>query len=98
MSDRRTDPSLQDLNLGTLILAAVLAAIGSLLGLSGVAVAVGALVGASRRWYRRADLPPQQLARLKWEQAKAVAGAGAGAWRDAEQEKYSPRSGAASMT
>jgi hypothetical protein len=98
MSDRRTDPSLQDLNRGTLIAAAALCAIGSLLGLSGVALAVGAVVGAGRRWYLRADLPPQQLARLKWEQAKAVAGASAGAWRSAEQERYSPRSRAASMT
>jgi hypothetical protein len=98
MSDRRTDPSLNDLNRRTLIAAAALCALGSILGLSGVTLAVGAVVGAGRRWYRRADLSPQQLARLKWEQAKAAAGASAGAWRDAEQEKYSPRSRAASMT
>lgn len=98
MSDRQTDPSLQDLNFGLLIAAAALTAIGSLLGLSGVAVAIMAVIGAGRRWYRRADLPPHHLARLKWEQAKAVAGASADAWRDAEQKKYSPRSNVASMT
>jgi hypothetical protein len=98
MSDRRTDPSLQDLNRATLIAAAALCAISAILGLSGVTLAVGAVVGAGRRWYRRADLSPQQLARLKWEQAKAAAGASAGAWRDTEQEKYSPRSRSASMT
>jgi hypothetical protein len=98
MSDRLTDPSLQDINTRTLIVAAALCAISAILGLSGVALAVGAVVGAGRRWYRRADLTPQQLARLKWEQAKAAAAASAGAWRDAEQEKYSPRSRTSSVT
>ncbi len=44
----------------------------------------------------RADLSASQLARLKWDQAKAAAGAGADAWHVAEQEKYAPRSGAQS--
>ena len=36
-------------------------------------------------------MSPKQLARLKWELVKA--GAGAGAWRVAEDEKkYAPRS------
>jgi hypothetical protein len=91
MSDRRTDPSLKDLNRGALIAAAVLCALGSILGLMGFTLVVGAVVGAWRRWYRRADLPAHQLAKLKWEQAKAAAGASAGAWRDTEQKKYSPR-------
>ncbi len=98
MSDRRTDPSLQDLNRGTLIAAAALCAIGSMLGLMGLALAAAAVAAAGQRWYRRADLPPSQLARLKWEQAKAAAGAGAGAWSNTEQEKYSPRSGRDSLT
>jgi hypothetical protein len=92
MSDRRTDPSLQDLDRRMLIAAAALCAIGSIIGLSGLTLAFGAVIGAGRRWYRRADLPAHQLARLKWEQAKAAAGAGAGAWHVTEQEKYSPRS------
>ena len=52
----------------------------------------GAVAAPRRRWYRRADLPPQDLAKLKWEQAKAAAGAGAGAWRDTESKVYVPRS------
>ena len=98
MSDRRTDPSLLDLNRGTLVAAAALCAIGSILGLMGLALAAAAVAGAGRRWYRRADLPAHQLARLKLEQAKAAAGASAGAWRVAEQEKYSPASRAESMS
>jgi hypothetical protein len=74
-----------------LAVAALLVGLGSVLGLAGLAVGAAAVVGACRRWYRRADLPPAELARLKWEQAKAAAGAGSGAWRDTELAKYSPR-------
>jgi hypothetical protein len=98
MTDRRTDPSLQDINRGMLIAAAGLLAIGSFLGLTGFAVAGAAVFSAGRRWVRRADMTPNQLARLKWEQTKAAAGAGAGAWKTTEQEKYAPRSGAGSMS
>lgn len=92
MTDRRTDPSLQDLHRGTLIAGAALVVAGSVLWVIGFAVGGVAVVIAGRRWYQRADLPPHQLATLKWEQAKAAAGAGAGAWRVTEDEKYTPRS------
>jgi hypothetical protein len=92
MTDSRTDPSLQDLNRGLLIGAAVLFAVASVAGLAGIAMFGTAVLAASRRWYRRADLAPQQLANLKWQQAKAAVGAGAGAWRDTEKNVYSPRS------
>jgi hypothetical protein len=92
-SSRRTDPSLQDLPRELLAVAAVLIAAGSALGLAGLATVAVALATAGRRWYGRADLSPGELARLKWEQAKAAAGAGSGAWREAELAKYSPRSG-----
>jgi hypothetical protein len=92
MTYRPTDPSMQDLNRGMLVLAAALVGVGSLLGLAGFAVSGAAVAAAWRRWYRRADLPPHELAKLKWEQAKAAAGAGTGAWREAELAKYTPRS------
>lgn len=91
MTDRRTDPSLQDLNRGMLVAAALLVGAGSVLGMAGLAVGGAAVVTAFRNWYQRADLPPRELARLKWEQTKSAAGAGAGAWRDTEQNKYTPR-------
>ena len=90
---RRTDPSLQDLPRELLAVAAVLIGVGSALGLAGLAMGAAALATAGRRWYNRADLSPGELARLKWEQAKAVAGASSGAWRETELAKYSPRSG-----
>ena len=92
MSDRRTDPSVEDLDRGLLIAAAVLLAVASLAGLAGFTAFSVALIAATRRWYRRADLAPQHLANLKWQQAKAAVGAGAGAWGDTEKNVYSPRS------
>ena len=98
MNDHRTDPSMQDLNQRTLIAAAALMTFGSVLAMAGLVVAASAVMAAGCRWYQRADMPPKQLARLKWEQAKAAAGAGSDAWRVTEQEKYRPRSGERSMT
>lgn len=92
METRPTDWSLNDVNRRTLVIAALLVGTGGLIGAAGFLVAGGALVAAARSWYQRVDLPPQELARLKWEQAKAAAGAGAGAWRDTESTMYAPRS------
>ena len=78
MDQRRTDWSADDINGGTVLVAALLVGIGGLLAMAGLSVACAALVAASRRWYHRVDLPPHEIARLKWEQAKAAAGAGAG--------------------
>jgi hypothetical protein len=91
MTDRRTDPSLEDLNRGMLTAAVVLIGVGSVLGMAGLAVSGAAAVAAFRNWCQRADLPPRELARLKWEQTKKAAGAGAGAWRDTERSRYTPR-------
>ena len=69
---RRTDPSLQDLPRELLAVAAVLIGVGGALGLAGLAVGAAALATAGRRWYRRADLTPGELVRLKLAQAKAA--------------------------
>jgi hypothetical protein len=93
MTDRRTDPLLQDLDRRLVIGAGVMLAVASLAGLAGSVMCGIALIDASRRWYRRVDLAPHELANLKLRQAKAAMGAGAGAWSDAERSVYSPRSG-----
>ncbi|MCW0214666.1 MAG: hypothetical protein OJJ54_15005 [Pseudonocardia sp.] len=84
MSDRRTDPSLHDLDRKLVVVGAVLFAIAAMIGAAGAATLLAAVLGAGRSWVRRAELPPAELARLKWTQARAAAGAGAGAWRDTE--------------
>ena len=88
---RQTDPSLQDVPRRMLAAAALLIGLASVLGLAGLATVAAALATACRRWYDRADLAPADLARLKWEQAKAAAAASGGAWRDTELAKYTPR-------
>jgi flagellar biosynthesis component FlhA len=92
MTEHRTDPSLQDLNRGLLIAAGVLLAVASVAGLAGFATFSAALIAATRRWYHRADMAPQHLANLKWQQARAAMEAGTGAWREAEKHAHSPRS------
>jgi len=92
MDPRPTDWSLNDVDRKTVLAAALLMGVGGIIGATGLLVAGGAVVAAARRWYRRADLAPAELAKLKWEQAKAAAGASAGAWRDTESTLYSPRS------
>jgi hypothetical protein len=88
---RQTDPSLQDVPRRMLAIAALLIGLASLIGLAGLATVAAALATACRRWYGRADLAPADLARLKWEQARAAAAASSGAWREAELAKYTPR-------
>ncbi|HEX3593425.1 MAG TPA: hypothetical protein VHV74_27690 [Pseudonocardiaceae bacterium] len=84
MNDRWTDPSPQDMHRGLFVAAAALAAAGAVLGLAGLAVGAAAVVVSGRRWTHRVDLSPNDLARLKWQQVRAAAGAGVGAWRDTE--------------
>ena len=95
MVDRRTDPSLQDLNRGMLLMAAALVVAGCVVGASGFALGAAAAVGAGRRLVPTGR-PDSQPAREveDAEHARAAAGAGAGAWRDTELKTYSPRTGA----
>ena len=86
---------LQDVPRGMLAAAALLIRLASLIGLAGLATVAAALATACRRWYRRADLAPADLARLKWEQTKAVAAESGGAWRETELAKHTPRSAGA---
>jgi hypothetical protein len=95
MGEFRTDPSTQDLHRGLLLGAAVMLAVAGVAGLVGLGMISAAMVAATRNWYHRVDMSPQQIANLKWNQAKAAMGAGAGAWRDVERSEYAPRSSAA---
>jgi hypothetical protein len=88
MSERDTAPSVEDLNLRLLAGAAVLVGIGSALGLAGVGLGAAALVAATRRWYQRKNLTPAQHAKLTWDQARAAASAGAGAWKGIDKNQY----------
>jgi hypothetical protein len=66
---------------GPLVAGGILVGIGALVALAGAAVAGTHVVAATRAWIEELETPPDQLARLKWEQAKAAAAAGASTWR-----------------
>ena len=67
---------------GPLVVGGILIGIGAVVAMVGVAVAGTHLAAATRAWIKELETPPGQLARLKWEQAKAAAVTGSAAWRD----------------
>jgi hypothetical protein len=82
MANRQGSPAGPRISSGPLITGVVLAGVGSLLGLAGLAIAGTALVSAARRWVADMDTPPGELARKHWTRAKAATAAGASAWRN----------------
>lgn len=75
-----------------MITAAALGGAGVMLTLAGLAVGTSHLLTAARRWMRELEVPPSELAKLKWAQAKAAAAAGSDAW---QQVPVNRRAGAA---
>jgi hypothetical protein len=67
---------------GPLITGGVLIGIGTAVALTGLAIAGSHLVAATRAWIRELEIPPSELAKLKWEQAKTAAASGASTWRE----------------
>jgi hypothetical protein len=67
---------------GPLITAAALYGAGALLALAGLAVGGSHLMSATRRWIREMEVPPGELAKLKWAQSRAAVSAGAAAWQN----------------
>jgi hypothetical protein len=71
-----------------------LVGIGALLGLGGVLLLSTAFVSATRQWVNQLERPPSETAKLRWQQARAAAAAGAEAWRNGsatQSQVASPR-------
>lgn len=66
---------------GPLMVGGILIGIGAVIALTGMAVAGTHVAAATRSWMKGLDTPPDQLARLRWEQAKTAVAAGADSWR-----------------
>jgi len=81
MNQHGSDGEVQ-LNRGMIVGGGVLVALGGLLGFTGMALLMSALLSATRRWVDHLEQPPGDIARRKWQQTKAAASAGAAAWRD----------------
>ncbi len=70
------------MQVGPLIVGGVLIGIGAAFAVAGFAVAGSHVALATRRWAQDLDVPPNELAKLKWEQARAAAAAGASSWQN----------------
>jgi hypothetical protein len=71
-----------ELRTGPLVTGAALVGAGALLALAGLAVGGSHLLSATRRWIREMEVPPGELAKIKWAQAKTAAAAGTAAWQN----------------
>jgi hypothetical protein len=89
MSDN-TSPEGMQLNRSRLVGGGLLVGIGGLLGFTGMVLVGSALLSATRQWVNQLEQPPSELARRKWQQAKAAASAGAEAWRNGPQTRSAP--------
>lgn len=78
---RRSAMDWPEVNTGPLMVGGILIGVGALMALAGLAVAGTHVFAATRAWIKDLETPPDQVARLKWEQAKAAAAAGQSAWR-----------------
>jgi hypothetical protein len=74
--------SLPTFRAGMLITGGALIGVGALLALAGMAVGGTHVVAATRRWINEMEVPPSELAKIKWAQARTAAAAGASAWQN----------------
>jgi hypothetical protein len=65
-----------------LITSAVLVGAGTLIVMAGLAVGGAYIAAVTRRRIREMEVPPSEIARLKWAQTKAAVAAGASAWQN----------------
>ena len=68
-----------------LIISAAMVGTGAVIVLAGLAVGGGHLLAATRRWVNEMEVPPSEIARIKWTQARAAMSAGAQAWQTENQ-------------
>ena len=67
---------------GPLIISAVMVGAGTLVALAGLTVGATYVIAVTRRRIQEMEVPPSELARMKWTQAKAAVSAGASAWQN----------------
>ena len=77
-------------NRSLLVGGGVLVGIGGLVGFTGMVLVGSALLSATRQWVNQLEQPPSEIAKRKWQQARAAASAGAEAWRNGPQTPSSP--------
>jgi hypothetical protein len=84
MADSRGPGRGPQVRSGPMITGVALAGAGITLTVAGFAVGTTHLLAATRRWMRELEVPPSEMARLRWTQAKAAAVAGSNAWQQVQ--------------
>jgi len=79
VSDAQKGPQFES---APLITGAALLGAGALIAMIGLAVGGGHLVAATRRWVKEMEVPPSELAKQKWAQARTAVEAGTSAWQN----------------
>jgi hypothetical protein len=79
MNDKPNGPQFQS---APLISGAAMVGAGTLIALVGLAIGGGHLIAATRKWVREMEVPPSEVAKMKWAQARAAYAAGASAWQN----------------
>jgi hypothetical protein len=77
-----------------LIVSAAMVGGGTMVVLAGLAVGGGHLLSTTRRWINEMEVPPSEVARMKWTQARGAMSAGAQAWQKNGTGSVPPRVGA----
>jgi hypothetical protein len=80
--DTDTNSGLPAFNSGLLITGGALVAAGAMIALAGMAVGSLHVVSATRQWIKEMEVPPSELAKIKWAQARSAAAAGTAAWQN----------------
>ena len=75
-----------------LIISAVLVGAGTLIAFAGLTVGATYVIAVTRRRIQEMEVPPSELARMKWTQAKAAVSAGASAWQNGTRTSVTPDS------
>jgi hypothetical protein len=88
MSNAASNGAVQ-LNRRPLAVGGVLIGIGGLLGFTGMLLVNSAIISAARQRVNQLEQPPREIAKLKWQQARAATTAGANAWRNGPPAKVS---------
>jgi hypothetical protein len=82
MASDAADRSGPQFSTAALVTSAVLVGAGTFVVLAGLAVGGSHLIVATRRWVREMEVPPTELARTKYAQARAAVAAGTTAWQN----------------
>jgi hypothetical protein len=72
--------NLPELRTAPLVTGAGLVAVGGMIALVGLAVGGLHVISATRQWIQAMEVPPSELAKIKWAQARTAAAAGTAAW------------------